>query len=75
MLPPESAHDCVQCIAHLVQWQKQMEENEDLRQKFLRIIYKLEKLKDKVKKLKRALANAHELLDRQETLIDTLANI
>lgn len=74
MLPPESAQDCVQCIAHIVQWQKLMEENEDISRKFLRIVYKLDKLKNKIKRLKRALANAHELLDRQETLIDTLAN-
>ena len=74
MLPPESAPDCMHCIAHLVQWQKQMEENEDLRRKFLRIVYKLDKLKEKIRKLKSSLANAHELLDRQETLIDTLAH-
>ena len=74
MIAPDSAPDCIHCLTHLVQWQKQMEENENLRQRFDRLVYKINKLNSKRRKLRRSLAIAHELLDRQETLIDTLAN-
>ena len=74
MITPDSAPDCIHCLTHLVQWQKQMEENEDLQQRFERLIYKIKKLSSTRRKLRRSLAIAHELLDRQEALIETLAN-
>ena len=71
---PVSTPDCIHCLTHLVQWQKQMEENEDLRQRFERLIYKINKLNSQRRKLRRSLAIAHEMIDRQEALIETLAN-
>ena len=71
---PVSTPDCIHCLTHLVQWQKQMEENEDLRRRFERLIYKINKLNSQRRKLRRSLAIAHEMIDRQEALIETLAN-
>lgn len=71
---PVSTPDCIHCLTHLVQWQKQMEENEDLRRRFERLIYKINKLNNQRRKLRRSLAIAHEMIDRQEALIETLAN-
>ena len=71
---PDADPNCVQCLALIVKWHEQMEENENLRQRFHRLVWKIEKLQSKVRKLKRSMAIAEQMLERQDAVIDTLAN-